>query len=84
MPEQTTPPPSGDAMPSWWAPLMLRAHDVTLPDQDLADCLAYLAKLRRERDRLLADLTAGRRRLSPAQAAALLDLLIKPSKAGAE
>lgn len=53
-------PPSTDAMPSWYVPLSLRAFAAELPDQDIRACLEYVDKLRRERDRLLTQLTALR------------------------
>lgn len=49
-----------EPMPAWWTSLQLRAADVTLPDTDLVNCLAYIDRLRRERDRLITQLTAER------------------------
>lgn len=61
-----------EPMPAWWTSLHMRAADATLPDQDLVDCLAYIDKLRRERDRLFTQL-CNERSARTAPAAVLLD-----------
>lgn len=58
----TTPEPhtaKTEPMPSWWVPLQMRAY-AELPDTDLKNALDYIDKLRRERERLLAQLSDSR------------------------
>lgn len=59
----TTPAPEtakNEPLPAWWVNLQLRAFDPTLPDTDLVECLKYIDSLRRQRDRLIAQLSDSR------------------------
>ena len=53
-------PSQQEALPPWYAVLSLRANADVVPDQDLKECLDYVDSLRRQRERLLADLATAR------------------------